>query len=105
MLSQRLLKRTQGQATSQVPARDAAGKHIHQRGQENKLLTQADGGDVAYSDLIGPHDLHLLDQVPIAWKPVLAVGPAMLLIRDLVSDTKLTHQPLDVFAVDLPALL
>ena len=67
------------------------------------LLMQADRGDFAHPDLVGTHNLQLFDQVGRASKPMRTVGRSMLARRDLAHDAQLTHETLDVFAVDREA--
>jgi hypothetical protein len=108
MLGQRPLQSGQSQnviqAATQVPSANATGEDVHDHGQVDKVMAEANVGDVRYPYLFGPHDLQVLDQVRIAGKVVLTVGCAAVSALGLGLDVHQPHQTLHPSVVHEPFL-
>jgi len=86
-----------------MPAANATGENIHEHGQIHKVLAQVNVSDIADPDLLGTHNLQVLDEVGIAREGVLAVGRAPFLRRRLPTQSQFAHQALHMLAVDREA--
>jgi hypothetical protein len=80
------------EVTTQRPAANTPGLHVHQHGQGPTRLAHTDGGDIAAPHLIRANDLQLAPQISVARIGMGAVGRAGMPHGALSLPTHLAHE-------------